>query len=72
MSILISIGQIIVTLFFIYAFILGVMACVKLAKFDVRGTKNEAEENVEDANFEITIDYTIEDYFNEADRKSVV
>lgn len=45
MSILICIGQIIVALFFIYAFILGVMACVKLAKFDVRGTKKDPEED---------------------------
>lgn len=66
MDILISIGQIIVDFLFVSAFILGVIACVKLAKFDVTGKKNtnkdklskkDTEVKDDDIKIEITIKY---------------
>lgn len=64
MDILITIGQYIVAVFFILAFIVGLIACVELAKFDVRGTKS-ANKNNSEKDDNIKIEITIK-YFNEA------
>lgn len=60
MNVLISIGQIIVDILFVSVFILGLIACVKLAKLDVTGTKIANKDKLSKQDDDVKIKVTIE------------